>query len=213
MITYIPYTYLIGWSELNLWYYGVEYGWRYKTANPENLWKSYFTSSKKVQYLREIYGDPDIIQVRKTFKDALSAKKWEEKVLRRLNVSKQQKWINIFADTFRGIVDVDYEKAVINWKKSFDKEKASDRMNKFWNDPLFYEKMIIYRKSPERKQFVSKQMIEVRKSDPVQYCENCDKYIKGKGNWKNHINGTLHQRNLDNEKNFNNYVCDPVNIL
>jgi hypothetical protein len=38
MSIYQPYTYLIGWSEHDLWYYGCEYGrWR-KTANPENLW-------------------------------------------------------------------------------------------------------------------------------------------------------------------------------
>jgi hypothetical protein len=213
MHTYIPYTYLIGWSKLNLWYYGVEYGWRSKTANPCNLWKSYFTSSKKVKLIRETHGEPDIIQIRKTFKDAFSAKTWEEKVLRRMHVSNNEKWLNVFADTFKGITDVDYEKAVKNWKKSFDSERASNRMQKLWKDPDFSEKMIEYRKSPERKIVVSKQMVSLRKSDPVIFCEKCNKYIKGKGNWKRHLNGISHKGNLNNEKIHNNFICLSVDSM
>jgi hypothetical protein len=42
---YLPYTYLIGWSKLNLWYYGSQYG---KKAHPSNLWRTYFTSLEEV---------------------------------------------------------------------------------------------------------------------------------------------------------------------
>ena len=42
----IPYTYIIGWSSLNKWYYGVRYA---KNCKPEDLWKTYFTSSKHVK--------------------------------------------------------------------------------------------------------------------------------------------------------------------
>lgn len=213
MITYIPYTYLIGWTSLDLWYYGVEYGWRSKIANPDNLWKTYFTSSKKVHELREMYGEPDVIEVRKIFKDAISAKRWEEKVLKRMNVSRNDRWINIFADTFKGIVDIDYEKAVRNWKKSFDKEKASARMINLWEDPEFSQKMMTYRTSSERKQLVSNQMIKVRKSDPTNYCKICDKYIKGKGNWNNHISGISHKRNLIDEKDSSSFICDSIDFL
>ena len=96
---YKPYTYLIGWSKLNKWYYGSEYGFKSKTANPNNLWKTYFTSSKAVQDLREEYGEPDIIEVRKIFNTAEDTIKWEQKVLSRLHQkdpfnSLQSRWIN-----------------------------------------------------------------------------------------------------------------------
>lgn len=87
-----PYTYLIGWSHLNKYYYGVRYS---KKCNPADLWVSYFTSSKHVQQLREQEGEPDIKQVRKIFTDTKSAILWEAKVLRRLDVLKKNKWLNM----------------------------------------------------------------------------------------------------------------------
>ena len=36
-----PYTYLIGWSNLNKFYYGVRYG---KGCHPSDLWVKYFGS-------------------------------------------------------------------------------------------------------------------------------------------------------------------------
>ncbi|MCA9496708.1 MAG: hypothetical protein KC589_07200, partial [Nanoarchaeota archaeon] len=78
---YTPYTYLIGWSNLNKFYYGVRTA---KNCNPNDFWVKYFTSSKEVKKFRKENGDPDIIQIRKTFKDKDSATKWESTVLRRL---------------------------------------------------------------------------------------------------------------------------------
>lgn len=92
---FIPYTYLIGWSKFNYWYYGVEYSQRQKIANPSNLFTIYFTSSKYVSMARTLFGDPDIIQIRKTFKTSIAARNWEHKVLRRLKVSQNPKWINV----------------------------------------------------------------------------------------------------------------------
>lgn len=86
-----PYTYLIGWSKFNRWYYGVQYGVK---ANPDNIWKTYFTSSTHVQNFAKKYGDPDVIEVRKTFDNESSAKLWEHKVLRRLHVSLAEHWLN-----------------------------------------------------------------------------------------------------------------------
>jgi hypothetical protein len=63
MNIYIPYTYVIGWSSLQKYYYGVRYA---KNCNPLDLWVSYFTSSKRVAHYREKFGEPDIIQIRKT---------------------------------------------------------------------------------------------------------------------------------------------------
>lgn len=91
---YTPYTYLIGWTDHNLWYYGTETGKKTKTANPDNLWETYFTSSGLVTEFRKTLGEPDIIQVRKTFNTAEEAILWEHKVLRRLKVNKSPKWIN-----------------------------------------------------------------------------------------------------------------------
>lgn len=86
-----PYTYLIGWSTLDRWYYGVQYS---KTAHPNNLWTVYFTSSKIIQTMRKQFGEPDIIKIRRLFKSKEDALKWEEKVLTRLDVCHNPKWIN-----------------------------------------------------------------------------------------------------------------------
>lgn len=91
MNIYAPYTYLIGWSHLNQYYYGVRYA---KNCNPDELWTKYHTSSKYVKELRVSHGEPDVIQIRKTFDDGKSARKWEATVLARLNVLHNDKWIN-----------------------------------------------------------------------------------------------------------------------
>lgn len=88
---YQPYCYLIGWSALNTWYYGVKFA---KNCNPTGLWVTYFTSSKHVENFRKQHGEPDIIQIRKTFNNKHDALLWEHKVLRRLNVHKQPAFLN-----------------------------------------------------------------------------------------------------------------------
>lgn len=96
------YTYLIGWSGENKWYYGVRYSDR---ADPTDLWEKYFTSSKSVAQQRKTYGEPDIVQVRKIFyDDKTAAKRWEEKVLRRIRAVDNPKWLNISNNnSFRNI--------------------------------------------------------------------------------------------------------------
>ena len=86
------YTYCIKWTENNISYYGVRYA---KNCHPSDLWVTYFTSSKFVKIQREQYGEPDIIQIRRTFGDnPEKAKLWEDKVLRRLDVTNKDKWLN-----------------------------------------------------------------------------------------------------------------------
>ncbi len=85
------YTYLIGWSKHDKYYYGVRYA---KGAKPEELWRSYFTSSKFVLRFRHEHGEPDIVEVRRVFNDRESATLWEHKVLKRLKVNKNDKWLN-----------------------------------------------------------------------------------------------------------------------
>lgn len=90
-IIYTPYTYLIGWPEHNKWYYGVRFG---KNCHPKDLWNSYKTSSKYVKAFLSMHGDPNIIEVRRTFGNSIDAKLWEEKVLRRMKVVQRTDFLN-----------------------------------------------------------------------------------------------------------------------
>jgi hypothetical protein len=87
----LPYTYLIGWSNHNIWYYGARYA---KNCHPKDLWKTYFTSSKYVAETIKTYGNPDVIQIRKTFLNANEARNWEHKVLKRIDVLHKPNWLN-----------------------------------------------------------------------------------------------------------------------
>ena len=87
----IPYTYLIGWSKQNMWYYGRRTA---LNCNPSELWNTYFTSSNSVKKFRIKHGEPDIIQIRKVFITIDKARDWEDKVLRRMNVVKNSKFLN-----------------------------------------------------------------------------------------------------------------------
>jgi hypothetical protein len=91
MDIYMPYTYYIGWSSLNKWYYGVRFA---KGCNPQDLWKKYFTSSKEVKLLREKFGEPDIIKIDKTFLDSNEAREYEHQVLKFLDVGRNEIWVN-----------------------------------------------------------------------------------------------------------------------
>lgn len=86
------YTYLIGWSQPKKFYYGVRFSAK---AQVSDLWKTYFTSSKKVSKFREENGEPNIIQIRKIFQTKQKALDWEAKVLRRMRVHQKDEWLNI----------------------------------------------------------------------------------------------------------------------
>lgn len=77
-----PYTYRIGWTEQNIYYYGVR--WANNQRAPEkDLWIKYFTSSPSIPKLREKYGEPDLIEVRKVFESKHDARDWEWRVMKR----------------------------------------------------------------------------------------------------------------------------------
>ena len=80
-----------GWSHLNIWYYGSRYA---RKCHPDDLWTSYFTSSRHVKKFREEHGEPNIVQVRRTFQTKKETTIWESKVLRRLRVVKDKRWLN-----------------------------------------------------------------------------------------------------------------------
>jgi len=86
-----PYTYLIGWSKHDTWYYGVRFA---ADCSPDDLWQSYFTSSNYVSEFREQNGEPDVIQVRKTFDDSQKARDWESKVIDRIGMVGNENWLN-----------------------------------------------------------------------------------------------------------------------
>lgn len=87
----MTYTYLIGWSKHKKYYYGVRFS---KKSDPKELWVTYFTSSKHVKQFQKQHGDPDIIQIRKVFDDAEKARLWENKILIKMNVVNDEKWLN-----------------------------------------------------------------------------------------------------------------------
>ncbi|ASS33937.1 homing endonucease [Acidovorax phage ACP17] len=88
----MAYTYLIGWRELDRWYYG------YRSANKksphDDLWIDYFTSSKHVRAFREAHGEPDVIRVHKSFECRESARRFEHRLLTRLKVVGSDRWLN-----------------------------------------------------------------------------------------------------------------------
>ena len=87
-----PYTYLIGWSRHDLWYYGVRWA---KGCDPSDLWSTYFTSSNRVAAKRAELGEPDVIKVQKVFSEGSAARGWEERVIRRMNCVRSPRWLNM----------------------------------------------------------------------------------------------------------------------
>ena len=88
----MAYTYLIGWSKLNIWYYGARWS---KKADPSDLWVTYFTSSKAVARFRKVHGEPDVVQVRRVFPSMEAAARWETKVLRRIKAVERDIFLNL----------------------------------------------------------------------------------------------------------------------
>ena len=99
MSIYTPYTYLIGWTTQNKWYYGVRYAKKSKClyesgCHPDEFWVTYFTTSKVVANFVSEYGDPDVIQIRKTFTNKDDAISWEYKVLRKIEAIHRKDFLN-----------------------------------------------------------------------------------------------------------------------
>lgn len=87
-----PYTYLIGWRERDLWYYGSRHA---NTLAPEeDLWKEYFTSSKYVEKAREEFGEPDVRLVHRIFETVEDTHRYEYKFLKRVNAKSSPRWLN-----------------------------------------------------------------------------------------------------------------------
>lgn len=89
----IPYTYLIKHIPTQRVYYGVRYA---RGCNPTDLFIKYFTSCKRIrQLIKEDNGIQNFTyEIRRTFIDANSARVWETKVLRRMNVINDDRFFN-----------------------------------------------------------------------------------------------------------------------
>jgi hypothetical protein len=88
----IPYTYFLLHKPTGKKYYGARWS---KNCHPTDLWQNYFTSSKHVKKLIEEYGKNSFVHsVRKTFNSVDECRKWEERVLRKLNVTSNDSWLN-----------------------------------------------------------------------------------------------------------------------
>lgn len=91
--SYEPYVYFIGWSHLNTFYIGCRYGIS-KNAHPSQLWSTYFTSSTHVKLFYKIHGEPDIIRIEKTFTDPKKCRTYEHKLLARMKILKDPRFLN-----------------------------------------------------------------------------------------------------------------------
>ena len=119
----IPYTYLVGWSDTGMYYYGVRYA---SNANPDELWKSYFTSSKHIQHFRAKHGEPDIIEVRQIFDCVDRARAWEHKVLRRISAVNRLDFLNHTDNISIPVTDHDRAANFTNYLSSIRGRKRSD---------------------------------------------------------------------------------------
>lgn len=155
---------------------------------------------------RKDHGDPDIIQIRKRFDSCKEALDWEEKVLRRLNVSNESKWLNITHNRgFPLIRDLpievqdrrskliskslkgrEYPKGRVTSKCT--KEKISAGQKEIWNSysPEEYEKRRTkYKQSQDNiSDDVRRKQVEKRKrtinSKPDVVCPHCGKTAKAR---------------------------------
>ena len=182
----MPYTYLIGWKDLNLWYYGVRYS---QKAYPEDLWKTYFTSSKKVKEIREKHGEPDVIEVRKKFATPEKAILWESKVLKRMKCSKRKDFLNIVDNT--GIVamygkDNPMSREDVKLKHLEACRKLEHRLAISKGNKGKKKRNVENYKGPKSKEHKEKMSISAKKR-PRKECDKCGQFYT-KANFVKHYN-------------------------
>ena len=140
MNIYIPYTYLIGWSKHNKFYYGRRTA---KNCHPDEFWIKYFTSSKEVKQFRIDNGEPDIIKIRKTFpNNPNSCKLWESRFLKKIDAQHNLKFLN------KRNSDHKWDTTGISPSKE-SKEKRQKKILKYWSNIPLQEKERIQNKRTE----------------------------------------------------------------
>lgn len=138
---YTAFTYLIGWKTHNKWYYGIRYK---KGCNVKDIWTKYFTSSKIVHQFSAKYGPPDIIQIRRKFIDITKAKIWESKVLKRMNVAYNEKFLNCHTNIGPPILkgDINPCKRLDVRKRLSESSKRRDKLSEFQIEKMKHSKMV-----------------------------------------------------------------------
>ena len=154
-----PYTYLIGWSKYSKYYYGVRYA---KNCAPSDLWVTYFTSSNIVQDMRVRYGEPDIVQVRRTFKERDAAILWEQKVLSKLDVLNNPLWLN---QNIAGAINITKQSNEHIQKRFANRVKSQKQIDAAKNNL----------KKASEFNFGKKQSIDTQEKKRATYAANWDK--------------------------------------
>ena len=143
------YTYLIGWTNQNKFYYGVRYA---KECDPSELWVKYFTSSKHVKNYANKHGNPDLVQIRKTFNTVEEATQWENKVLKRLDVVRDKRFLNATANI------------AIVCRKEFDRGANFSEWNK-----LSYEEKFTEEQREKMAKDASQRMSQMHREGKITY--------------------------------------------
>lgn len=197
----IPYTYLVGWTEYNKWYYGVRYA---KNCHPSDLWKPYKTSSKYVKRFYNKHGDPDVIQIRKTFLSAKDAIDWEQKVLRRLDVEKNSKFLNTKNATTKTIIikpnSGSFKKGLTPWNKDkhYDEMTIEERKEKFGR--IFSEDDKQHLRELSKERFANNELRDIVRERTIAQFNDPEKKKRHKESCKGHIgkgwinNGVINKR-------------------
>jgi group I intron endonuclease len=87
-----PYTYHLYHKPTGKHYYGVRTA---KDCHPDELWVTYFSSSKIVNLLIEEHGSDSFeYEIRKLFETPEEALEWEMKFLTRIDAAAKDNWLN-----------------------------------------------------------------------------------------------------------------------
>lgn len=141
----MPYTYLIGWTAHNKWYYGVRYS---QKSDDNDLWEKYFTSSSYVRECVQRWGDPDYIKIRRTFRSAELAIKCEARVIRKLKLYERDNFLN---KAYSGAIHYDEEvrkkisEAAKRPRSQAFKKARSEAMKKLWEQGVYDNRRNDYR--------------------------------------------------------------------
>lgn len=85
------YTYLLGWREHDVWYYG--YRGANRTAPSDDL-PEYLSSSAHVKAFIEQNGKPDVMRVHKLFETKDDAKAYETRFIAKVDAVRSSRWLN-----------------------------------------------------------------------------------------------------------------------
>lgn len=197
----IPFTYRVTHINTGRWYYGIRYA---KDCQPSDLWSTYFTSSKIIKNIIKLEGiNAFTFEIRKIFNCPEKAKKWENKVLRKIlkwpNVLNKNAWPAISKESqikshqtrsqIQNNGKTSYQNAAITWKL---KENLIEPKSGLTYKEIKYLKMVKTKKAngtygkstnnyfknnnPVYNQTIKEKMIRGLKL----YYSNNDNHFKGK---------------------------------